>query len=279
MRTVAVVNAGRRPQGSAASGHGRRPAANPGTRRGPSAPSAPRTRSPSAPAPTSRAPRHRPSGTPRRSCGELRVPIVQHQASPSALFAQYQQQVAGLLGDPLAVGLAVTPARWTRRVSSSMKNSTYSRRSQMLSTVRQVAGQDPGGLPAQQRPPGGGHRPWRRIQSVAAQRGADRGRGDGHAEPLALTVDLLGAPGRVLLGQADDQPLHLWVQRGPAGVAGRVGPGAGDQRRCQPNSVSGWTNKQDQRARGSPRLTAASRARSAGSSLGHGVWRRSTMSW
>jgi hypothetical protein len=27
-----------------------------------------------------------------------------------------------------------------------MKNNTYNRRSQMLSTVKQVAGQDPGGL-------------------------------------------------------------------------------------------------------------------------------------
>jgi hypothetical protein len=33
-------------------------------------------------------------------------------------------------------GWAVTPARWTRRVRSSMKNSTYSRRSQMVSTVK-----------------------------------------------------------------------------------------------------------------------------------------------
>jgi hypothetical protein len=33
-------------------------------------------------------------------------------------------------------GLAVTPARCTRRMPSSMKNSTYSRRSQMVSTVK-----------------------------------------------------------------------------------------------------------------------------------------------
>jgi hypothetical protein len=33
-------------------------------------------------------------------------------------------------------GLAVTPARWTRRVSSSMKNSTYNRRSQTVSMVK-----------------------------------------------------------------------------------------------------------------------------------------------
>jgi hypothetical protein len=34
-------------------------------------------------------------------------------------------------------GLAVTPARWTHRVSSSMKNSTSSRRSQTVSTVKE----------------------------------------------------------------------------------------------------------------------------------------------
>jgi hypothetical protein len=37
------------------------------------------------------------------AAGELRVPIAQHKASPSALFAQHTQQVAGLLSDPLAV--------------------------------------------------------------------------------------------------------------------------------------------------------------------------------
>ncbi len=37
-------------------------------------------------------------------------------------------------------GLAVTPPGWIRLVSSSIKNSTYSRRSQTVSTVKQVAG-------------------------------------------------------------------------------------------------------------------------------------------
>jgi hypothetical protein len=49
-------------------------------------------------------------------------------------------------------------------------------------------------------------------------------------------------------------------------------------RRCQRRSVSGLTIKQDQRARGRARLIAASRARSVGSSLGRGTWRRSTVS-
>ena len=70
------------------------------------------------------------------AAGERRVPIVQHQAGPSALLAQHQQQVAGLLGDPRPSGLAVTPVRCTRRVSSSMRNSTFSRRSKTVSTAK-----------------------------------------------------------------------------------------------------------------------------------------------
>jgi hypothetical protein len=34
------------------------------------------------------------------------------------------QQIPGLLGDPPAVGRAVVPATWTRRVAISTKNST-----------------------------------------------------------------------------------------------------------------------------------------------------------
>jgi hypothetical protein len=70
------------------------------------------------------------------AAGELRVAVAQHEAQLSASFAEHQQQVAGLLGDPQTVGGAVTPARWTRRVASSMKNSTYSRRSHTVSTVK-----------------------------------------------------------------------------------------------------------------------------------------------
>jgi hypothetical protein len=53
---------------------------------------------------------------------------------------------------------------------------------------------------------------------------------------LALAFDPLVAPGRVLCGQPDDQPLHLWVQRRPAGVAVRVGPRAGDSAGASPTA-------------------------------------------
>jgi hypothetical protein len=67
---------------------------------------------------------------------ELRVTIANKEADPASSILEDKQQVAGLLGDPQTVGLGVIPAKWTRRVSSSMKNSTYSRCSQTVSTVK-----------------------------------------------------------------------------------------------------------------------------------------------
>jgi hypothetical protein len=110
-----------------------------------------------------------------------------------------------------------------------MKNSTYSRRSHTVSMVKQVAGDDPGGLLAQERPPGAVGSPWCRVEPMAAKRGTDRGRRDASPEVLQFALDALVAPGGVLSGQADDQLLGLLVQRWPARPAVRVGPGAGDQ--------------------------------------------------
>jgi len=110
-----------------------------------------------------------------------------------------------------------------------MKNITYSRRSQMVSMVKQVARDDPGGLLAQELPPGGGRASRRRVQPVAAQRGPDCGGRDVHAKPQEFALEALVAPARVLGGQTDDQLLHLLIQRRPACLAMRVGPRAGDQ--------------------------------------------------
>jgi hypothetical protein len=75
------------------------------------------------------------------------------------LVPQHQQQVPGLLGDPATVGVGGHASEVDRRVSSSMTNSTSSRRSHTVSTVKQVAGEDPGDLLAQERPPGAGASP------------------------------------------------------------------------------------------------------------------------
>ena len=93
----------------------------------------------------------------------------------------------------------------------------------------EVARHDPGSLLAQERPPGRGRSPWGGVEAVAAQGGADHRRRDAHAKVEQFALDALVAPARVLPGQADDQLLHLLVQWRPAGLAIRVGPGAGYQ--------------------------------------------------
>ena len=73
----------------------------------------------------------------------------------------------------------------------------------------EVAGNDPGGLLAQECPPSGGRPPWSGVQPMAAQRGADHRRREAHAKVEQLALDTLVAPARVLPGQADDQLLQL----------------------------------------------------------------------
>jgi hypothetical protein len=69
--------------------------------------------------------------------GELAVAVADQEPDDSGLLIERGGEVAGLLGDPQApVGLAVTPARWTRRLCSWTKNSTYSRCRNTVSTVR-----------------------------------------------------------------------------------------------------------------------------------------------
>ena len=226
----AGCSARRRPGGPAPGGRGRRSAASPGTRRGPCRPSAPRTRSPWAPAPASPAPRRPPSGTRRRSCGRTSRPgrgAGSAAAGPRSPSTSSRLRACWVTQAPS--GLAVTPARWTRRVSSSMKNSTYSRRSQTVSTVKKSQATIPAAcwrrnarqVVVARR--GAGSSPWRRSVvriAVAETRTPSRS-----SSPL----DALVAPARVLPGQADDQLLHLLVQRWSPGPAVRVGPGAGDQ--------------------------------------------------
>jgi hypothetical protein len=110
-----------------------------------------------------------------------------------------------------------------------MKNSTYSRLSQMVSTVKQVARHDPRGLLAQEHPPRRARPSRRGIKPVAAQRHADGGGRDLHAQRQQLTLDPLVAPARILLREADDQRLQLLIELRPPRPATRIGPRSGDQ--------------------------------------------------
>jgi hypothetical protein len=175
-----------------------RSASSPGTRHGPCRRTALRRRSPWVPGPVSAPPRRLPSGRGRRRRGRT---------------SRRDRAIRSGRGG------------WPVRC----RNSTYSRLSHTVSTVKQVAGQDPGGLLAQERPPRRARSPWRRVQTVAAQGCADRGRRDLRAKPEQPTLDALVAPAGTLRGQAEDQLLDLRVQRGTSGSTMGIGPCTGDQ--------------------------------------------------
>ena len=101
-------------------------------------------------------------------------------------------------------------------------------------------------------------RHWRTLLAIAAV----------VVVPFTLLQYLLGHTVRVT-GVATSNGVMVTTSSWRAGLAGLVTALAG---------VSGLTRNTDQRARGSWRLSAASRARSLGCSRGRGCWRRRTVS-
>jgi hypothetical protein len=73
-------------------------------------------------------------------------------------------------------GLAVTPPRWTRLLSSSTGEQHLPPPQPDGVDGEEVARHDPGGLLAQERSPGRSRPPWRGVEPVAAECRADRGR-------------------------------------------------------------------------------------------------------
>jgi hypothetical protein len=95
--------------------------------------------------------------------GELAVPVADQEPDDGGLLIERGGEVAGLLATQAPVGLALTPARWTRRLCRWMKNSTYSRCRNTVSTVRKSQAT----MPAAWR-----RRNDRHVVDVAARRGA-----------------------------------------------------------------------------------------------------------
>jgi hypothetical protein len=85
--------------------------------------------------------------------------------------------------------------------------------------VEEVDGQDPGGLDAQELPPGRACAAGSRIDARIAQDLPDGGWRDGHAEFGYLAVDPAVSPQRILLRQPDDDAGDAGDRRRPAGLA------------------------------------------------------------
>jgi hypothetical protein len=100
---------------------------------------------------------------------ELRVAVAQHKAQPSSSFAECHQQVRACWVTQAPFGWAVTPARWTRRVANSMKNSTYSRCSHTVSTVKKSQATISAACPAARRAGRHARRPRLRAGRAAGR--------------------------------------------------------------------------------------------------------------
>ncbi len=93
----------------------------------------------------------------------------------------------------------------------------------------EVTRHGPGGLLAQERPPGCGRPARGGIQPMTAKGVADRRCRDPHAKAQELALDPLVAPAGVLPSQAEDQLLYRVVEWWSPYSSMRVGPGASDQ--------------------------------------------------
>src|SRR5207253_2155224 len=75
---------------------------------------------------------------------------------------------------PHAVGLAVTPSRWTRRVATSIATSRYRRRNMTVSRWKKVDRQQASGLVTQEHSPTGVPLAGRRADTMVGQDGPVR---------------------------------------------------------------------------------------------------------
>ena len=157
--------------------------------------------------------------------GELRIPIANSTRRPRSPSTRRRLRACWVT--QAQSGWAVTPAKWTRRVSSSMKNSTYSRHSHTVSTVKKSQATIPAACRRRNARQvvvvrrGAGSSPCRRsiVRIVVAETETP--------SCWKFALDRLVAPARVLPGQADDQLLDVLVQPWSAGLVVRVGPCAG----------------------------------------------------
>ena len=174
-------------------------------------------------------------------------------------------------------GCAVTPRTRTYRVPTSITKKTQTRRKLTAqSTWKTVGGEHRRCLGVQELPPGRVGAPSRcRGDLQRRQDPADRGRADPVAGFQQLALDPLVPPAVVLGGEPFDQRGDLGADRRPSCPVG-VGPLPGDQAAVPAQDGSGVTSRCIRSLAGRSRISVARTARSAQSSRGRGLARRST---
>ena len=171
--------------------------------------------------------------------GEVRPAVTDQEPEVPEPFAEIHGQVAGLQYCPLA-GRVGGDAAEVHPAAAMLDEHQHVQPGQRDSIhVQEIDSQDPGGLRAQELPPGRAVPARRRVDARSAQDLIHGGRRDRDAELGQLAVNTTVTPQRVLAREADGEPGDAPDRRrapGPASSAGVVFPGGepaapGQQRR------------------------------------------------
>ena len=161
--------------------------------------------------------------------GELRVTVRIKNLHRLMRSAKSMRGLRACWATHAPVGLMVTPRTWTRRVASSITNSTYRRLSSTVSTWKQVARHDPLGLRGQELPPGQARAARRRVDARSLEQQPHGAWRDPVPQTGEFTVNAPVGPRRVLSRHPQDQLPQLRRDRWPAGQAVGFRPVAPDQ--------------------------------------------------
>lgn len=142
--------------------------------------------------------------------GELRIPIPDHEPELFHTIAQVHEQSAGLLGDPVRGGMCsdtedVDPAGGVLDNCEAVQP-----REEHGVAMKEVAGENPVRLAAQELGPGGTRASWGRIETGTFEDRPDRGGADLTAHAGEFSGDAPVSPVRVLVGEAQNQPAQRW---------------------------------------------------------------------
>jgi hypothetical protein len=154
--------------------------------------------------------------------GELAVSVADQKPKPAGLVAEIDEEVAGLLGDPVPGGVGGDPGEVHPAGAVLDHDEQVEASEEDGVDVGEVDREDRVGLRGQELFPGRAGPLGSGVNASGLKDLPDSGGGDLVAESDELTVDASVAPGRVLAGHPQYQgtdPGAGWVS-GPVGVAG-----------------------------------------------------------
>jgi len=211
-----------------------------------------------------------------KGCSELPGTVADEELEVRSVVAEVHQQIADLLGGPWPVRVRGDPEDMNVAVADFDDEEAVQAPEGHAVHVEEVDGEHRGGLRVQELAPGRvgvplGCRGY--LQSL--ENPSDGGRADPMTELEKLALNALIPPGGVLGGEPLDQRGDLGTDRRPARPV-RIGPLPRAEAAVPPQHTAGCDQPVIRRLPGRSRISAARTARSAQSSRGLGVVRRST---